>query len=79
MGPVEAEKYEVTGEKRIGAIPQEERILETIKKNPYFVIYIELVRSTPRMGGSPPPSSAHFPIISKAKWLRMIGKKTRAS
>ena len=39
MGRAEAEKYEVTREKRIGAISQEERILEAIEKNPYFVIY----------------------------------------
>ena len=38
MGPVEAEKYEVTREKRIGAIRQAERILEAIKKNPYFLM-----------------------------------------
>ena len=37
----EAEKYEVTGEKKIRAISHVERILEGIKKNPYFIIYID--------------------------------------
>ena len=36
---MEAEKYDGARVKKIRAISQEERILEAIEKNPYFVIY----------------------------------------
>ena len=39
-GRAEAEKDDGGGEKKVRAISQVEPILQEIKKNPYFVIYI---------------------------------------
>ena len=39
LGGLDAEKLAVTGEKSFLPLSQEEKFLEAIEKNPYFVIH----------------------------------------